>query len=315
MACKGPEEEVRPLNLACAYAPSPEARPTHFTMSRCLSIFNFCLHLPLELWHRKPQEDVVRREGKLTKCDQGLTSHEVPSAPSGARSSWKKLERFFSFSPVPFMEQKTHKVKVQPETTLPFRITALSEGKGPLESPYFRQGSLKRPPRGRCSARSIHNSQPSSVHPKASLGWPHTQATGEQVEAQRAAGRCKKPVVDGEPWPVSEFILWVQTTLLFPPYLLSRGLSGKSGVKSHLYHHSELWPWVSHSPLGVFKTSPVKQVHCSRFLFHVWVSSWWHQNLTVRGSETESSDNSPTFAPQGDLHPSPLYWPAHTILT
>ena len=135
MACKGPGEEVRPLNLACAYAPSPEARPTHFTMSRCLSIFNFCLHLPLELWHRKPQEDVVRREEKLTKCDRGLTSHEVPSAPSGVCSSWKELERFFSFSPVPFMEQKTHRVKVQPETTLPFRITALSEGEGPLEIP------------------------------------------------------------------------------------------------------------------------------------------------------------------------------------
>ena len=135
MACKGPEEEVRPLNLACAYAPSPEARPTHFTMSRCLSIFNFCLHLPLELWHRKPQEDVVRREEKLTKCDRGLTSHEVPSAPSGVCSSWKELERFFSFSPVPFMKQKTHRVKVQPETTLPFRITALSEGEGPLEIP------------------------------------------------------------------------------------------------------------------------------------------------------------------------------------
>ena len=77
----------------------------------------------------------MRREGKLTKCDRGLTSHEVPSAPSGVRSSWKKLERFFSFSPVTFTEQKTHRVTVQPEATPPFRITALSEGEGPLESP------------------------------------------------------------------------------------------------------------------------------------------------------------------------------------
>lgn len=48
MACKGTGEEVKLLNLAGADAPSPKAAPTHFTMSRCLSIFNFCLHLPLE---------------------------------------------------------------------------------------------------------------------------------------------------------------------------------------------------------------------------------------------------------------------------
>lgn len=36
MACKGTGEEVKLLNLAGAYAPSPKAQPTHFTVSRCL---------------------------------------------------------------------------------------------------------------------------------------------------------------------------------------------------------------------------------------------------------------------------------------
>lgn len=53
----------------------------------------------------------MKREGKFTKCDRGLTSHEVPSAPSGVCSSWKKLERFFSFSPVFLLEHETHQAR------------------------------------------------------------------------------------------------------------------------------------------------------------------------------------------------------------
>lgn len=100
----------------------------------------------------------MRREGKFTKCDQGLTSREVPSAPSGVCPSWKNQKGSSASPPSSLRECKTHLAKGWPETTLPFGTTALSRRSGDCseaQQESQKAGDVRCPSRARHGARPI----------------------------------------------------------------------------------------------------------------------------------------------------------------
>lgn len=165
----------------------------------------------------------MRREGKFTKCDQGLTSHEAPSGPSGVCSSWKNQKGSSASPRFSLWERKTPLAEVWPETTLPFGTTAPSRGSGDhseVQQGHKRQGmsdALQAPgtvpgPRTRATQLNAHNSTAPRLH---------TQATGKGGTGSLRERRTRA---------TSRSLPWVRSTPILSLYLPTGGCQGTRGA-------------------------------------------------------------------------------------
>lgn len=214
---------LRPLN---------RARPTHFTMSRCLSVFSFCLHLPLELW-------LPKTPGGMWWGGKGSWQNVI--------GGWHHMRSHLHLQVCVLPGRNWKGSSASPPS--PSRSPEDSQGQSaarshrPLESQHWvRWGPLEKSPAEVTWGREVSTPpvagtvlgpfttvRPSSVHPKASLGWPHTPGyRGANLRPKGLQGGVE--ACDG--WKPGQFLSSFSEFRppFLPPYLLYRGLSGKSEV-------------------------------------------------------------------------------------